>query len=879
MVFNNSATWPELEDQVDKRSLSPAVHVAVMTYASEMFSWYAGSVEADVYFCPERHATYFGSFYMKDIPAMGNDNYSISTSLTGDSGEAFLAALTDSQRTLITNLVNQQRQDLNEIVQTRRAISTELRRFMKEDAVDKDKVLSLSRRYGELDGEISYHYATAFAQVAKTLTADQKKTLLRLRNLDAKYTSKGAYLFSGPIVMPEVRNTDFLFGTSVPSKGGSSPAAGNLASTSKTSFVLRSPAVAEGSQLPVEFTGDGGAATLPLEWSGAPAGAKSFALIMHHVDPQGATKWYWILYNILATVQSLPKNVKGVGVLGNNSVNGRTEYAPPHSQGPGPKTYIYTVYALSSPVQLVVPPAQVNRDVLLATMKDRIVGSAELQVVYTRTGAARESRAGPEQGPSAQQPRPNDSASDGRPPRPGDQGAGGNRGGGRGPAILAENKTPTSPNPGQTVGLFLNTSKAFTGYTLMAPKHNTVTYLIDNEGRVVHQWKSDYEPGQSAYLLENGHLLRAGMLRVQGGTGGGGGGRIEEYDWDGNLVWEFNHATRDYQLHHDFKPMPNGHVLALMVERKSLEQAAAAGFNTSLLEDDYVLPDAVVEIEPTPPTGGRIVWEWHVWDHLTGRADPATHPELVAPGGTGRGIRAFWNHMNSLGYNAKLDQIALSVRGNSEVWIIDHNTTTAEAAGHTGGRYGKGGDLLYRWGNPAMYRAGTASDRKLYQQHDARWIDANCPGAGNITVFNNGLGRNYSTVDEWSPSVDANGFYTQAVGLAFGPADFIWTYKADPPSALYSGAISAAQRLPNGNTLICDGVHGVFLEVTTLGETVWRYVNPVVRTGPLVQGSEIPPDPARAGEYMNAVFKVHRYAPDYPGLSGRDLTPKGTVEL
>ncbi len=212
MAFNNSSTWPEMEDQIDKRSLSHTAHVAVMTYASEMFSWYAGNVEADVYFCPERHATYFGSFYMKDIPAMGNPNYSISTSLTGDSGEAFLETLTEAQRRLVTSLVDQQRADLDEIVKTRRAIATELRRFMKEASVGKGKVLALSRRYGELDGEISYFYATAFAQVARTLTADQKTKLLRLRNLDAKYTCKGAYLYSRAISMPEVPNTGFLFG-------------------------------------------------------------------------------------------------------------------------------------------------------------------------------------------------------------------------------------------------------------------------------------------------------------------------------------------------------------------------------------------------------------------------------------------------------------------------------------------------------------------------------------------------------------------------------------------------------------------------------------------------------------------------------------------
>ena len=120
------------------------------------------------------------------------------------------------------------------------------------------------------------------------------------------------------------------------------------------SFVLRSSEVTDGGTLPVEFTGDGASATLPLEWSGAPAGTKSYALIMHHIDPQGVVKWYWTLYDIPADVLSLPKNVKGVGTLGNNSVNRRREYAPPHSKGPGPKTYIYTVYALSAPPQITV---------------------------------------------------------------------------------------------------------------------------------------------------------------------------------------------------------------------------------------------------------------------------------------------------------------------------------------------------------------------------------------------------------------------------------------------------------------------------------------------------------------------------------------------
>ena len=214
LKFGDSRTWPDLPEQLDKRSMSHEVNVAMMTYASEMFAWYAGSLEADTYFCPERHGMYFGGFGMKTAPAMGKQNYSISTSLTGDSGEAFLAALTDSQRKLITGLVDLQRQDLKEIVQTRRAIATELRRFQKGESADKDKVLSLSKRYGELDGEMSYLYATAFAKVGNTLTAQQKGTLAKMRTSNPS-DPKGPFLYSSPIHNLKIENTDFLFGAAV----------------------------------------------------------------------------------------------------------------------------------------------------------------------------------------------------------------------------------------------------------------------------------------------------------------------------------------------------------------------------------------------------------------------------------------------------------------------------------------------------------------------------------------------------------------------------------------------------------------------------------------------------------------------------------------
>jgi len=212
LKFGDSRTWPDVPEPLDRRSLPHTIHVAVMTYASEIFAWYAGSVEADVYFCPERHAMYFGGFGMKTAPAMGKQNYSISTSLTSDSGEALLDVLSAEQRKLVTDLVDQQREDLTEIVKTRQAIAVELRKFQKGESADKAKVLALSRMYGELDGEMSYLYATAFAKVGKSLTASQKQRLAKLRTTEPS-DAKGPFLYSSPINMPSIRNSDFLFGS------------------------------------------------------------------------------------------------------------------------------------------------------------------------------------------------------------------------------------------------------------------------------------------------------------------------------------------------------------------------------------------------------------------------------------------------------------------------------------------------------------------------------------------------------------------------------------------------------------------------------------------------------------------------------------------
>jgi PKD repeat protein len=451
-----------------------------------------------------------------------------------------------------------------------------------------------------------------------------------------------------------------------------------------------------------------------------------------------------------------------------------------------------------------------------------------------------------------------------------------------------------SSDPTRTVGLMLNDGRAFSGYTLFAPKQNTMTYLINNEGRMINRWTaSKYPPGQSVYLLENGNLLRACMTKGKLSSGGGEGGRIEEYDWNDNLVWELDFSTDTYMQHHDIRRLPNGNILMLVVEKKSYAEVIAAGFNPNKLQPEVqqrgmMLPDYVVEIQPTKPAGGLVVWEWHVWDHLIQDYDPAksnygvvkAHPELIDAAGDQKNIPVFWNHMNSIDYNPGLDQIALSVRGNSEVWIIDHGTTTAEAKGHAGGRRGKGGDLLYRWGNPLAYRAGTASDQRYFQQHDTEWVRPDCPGAGNITCFNNGLGRgDYSTVDEFTPAIDANGDYPVIGEAAFGPKNFAWTYQGTAANPMYSENISGAHRLPNGNTIICSGTLGLFLEVTSAGDIVWKYICPVDQNGPMKQGTTPPADPARSGETMNSVFRIYKYPMDYSAFVGKILTPGDYIEL
>ncbi len=433
----------------------------------------------------------------------------------------------------------------------------------------------------------------------------------------------------------------------------------------------------------------------------------------------------------------------------------------------------------------------------------------------------------------------------------------------------------------RTVGLITKETLAFEGYTLFAPNSSTTTCLIDNDGLLVHSWESDYRPGQSVYLLEDGNLLRTANVHNSIFYAGGSGGRVQIINWDGEVIWDYLHSSSQYCQHHDVEILPNGNVLLIAWELKSFDEAVEAGRNPNLISENSLWPDYIIEVEPNGSNEGTVIWEWRVWDHLVQNYDSSKlnygvvsdHPELIDLNFVlnTNTENADWNHTNSVNYNEELDQIILSVHDFNEIWIIDHSTTTEEAASHEGGNSGKGGDLLYRWGNPRTYETGVLSDTKLYGQHDAQWIDSGYPGAGNVLIFNNGTGRNYSTIDEIVTPVDTVGNYTITSGTAYGPDEQTWLYEAENSTDFYSQNISGVQRLSNGNTLVCSGANGNFFEVTAEKEIVWHYINPVTDLGVLTQGDS--PDGTR-----NSVFKIRRYAPEYAGFEEHDLTPGEPIE-
>jgi len=387
---------------------------------------------------------------------------------------------------------------------------------------------------------------------------------------------------------------------------------------------------------------------------------------------------------------------------------------------------------------------------------------------------------------------------------------------------------------------------------------------MNREGIQLYAWSSDYKPGNSVYLLESGNLLRTATIHSDLFDSGGIGGIVEEIAPDSSIVWSYAYANKQVHQHHDIECLPNGNILMIAWEAISKDEAIASGRDPIYVTQKGLWSDHLIEVDPKT---NQIVWEWHVWDHLIQDHDAAKknygiiadHPERINLNYfSGKRGSPDWNHINAVDYNPELDQILLSVRGFSEIWIIDHSTSILESAAHSGGNYGKGGDLLYRWGNPQTYGAGTEAEQAFYGQHDAQWIQGGFPGEGNILVFNNGMGREnelYSTIDEMKPPLMVNGNYEREPGEAYAPKKLVWQYKAEQPKSFYADHISGAQRLLNGNSLVCDGVHGIFFEVTPQKKVVWQY------------------------DFGGEVFRVTGFSLEDERIQNLSLRPSGEVEV
>lgn len=410
-------------------------------------------------------------------------------------------------------------------------------------------------------------------------------------------------------------------------------------------------------------------------------------------------------------------------------------------------------------------------------------------------------------------------------------------------------------------------SKAYEGYTLFSPMFSDKTYLIDMLGNVVHIWEhKDDPPGLHYILLENGNILGNTRQKFtpppegqpkqkpkpkentnpnKGLNFGGGAKGLREIDWDGNTVWDYVPGPEDGSLHHDFVRLPNGNTLTNAWEHVSKEETIAGGRNPKQTTDRGIATDVIYEVDKS----GKVVWKWNAWDHRGMNSKDHLNVNYITnviP--DYRFGNPDWIHLNALDYNAETDQILVDSREFGELFIIDHKT----------------GDIVYRWGNPTTYGVGdqptltTNGDQVLFGPHDAHWIGKGLPGEGHILIFNNGWARSpvsYSSVIELDPET----------------SEIVWEYKSKSENSFSSHHISGAQRLPNGNTLVCSGNHGHFFEVTKEGEVVWEYINPVTSGGIKSWFDDI------GFQASNMVFQVHRYGPDFPGLKGRDLTPGGQI--
>jgi len=360
-------------------------------------------------------------------------------------------------------------------------------------------------------------------------------------------------------------------------------------------------------------------------------------------------------------------------------------------------------------------------------------------------------------------------------------------------------------------------------YTLYATKNGTQAFLIDTNSTSYHTWtfSSTKKSVYSAYLIPGDTIVRSykPSANTSWNTGPCHGG-IQKVTWDGTVAWDFTYyAANDYCAHHDICPMPNGNVLLISYDYRSATEATQAGSSSS----NVFYSEKIVEVKPTGPTSGIIVWEWYLWDHMCQDYNSAKdnyvsntndHPELMDINYNGSGNLPDRYHMNGIDYNEELDQIVVSMHFLNSVFVIDHSTTTAEAASHSGGNATMGGDFLYRWGNPASYGAtGTTMFNTI---HDAHWVSSDNPNYPDyLCGYNNEGGTGGKTaITIWNPPYSGNS-YTFSAGTV-NPATYAYQFT----TSFTASNEGNSQQLPNGNMIINNSFGSIY-EINSAGTTLW----------------------------------------------------------
>ncbi len=400
---------------------------------------------------------------------------------------------------------------------------------------------------------------------------------------------------------------------------------------------------------------------------------------------------------------------------------------------------------------------------------------------------------------------------------------------------------------GPTGILLYDKEHSYGGYTLVAPMGSKNVYLVDIEGYVVHTWKTDYNPGAYAMLLENGNLLRGGVLQGSPASFGGAGGIVQEINWDGKVVWEYKLLGPNEIQHHCFARMPNGNTLILAWERKSIDEFIAKGRDpkkisvtgpalSGKVQNDFWV-DFVREVDPA----GKTIWEWHVWDHV-GTGPYQFNINYMIPDPMGSFFD--WTHFNAVEYMPDSDYVLLNSRNFSEFYLIDHKT----------------GKMVYRWGNPSAYGQGEPpswmnnGDQKVFGSHNATHL-----GRNRFLVFDNGSER-------------PEGNRSAAVEVDARTGNIEWQYTASSSNSFYTARQGGAQRLPNGNTFITSSNSGHLFEVTQDKQVVWDYVSPF--TGQ----NDVSCYLGGGGMAFNMIHRAYRYGADYAGLKGKDLSKRVLTE-